>query len=128
MLDFCGGSKPYLLTEMNNNLGAITRVQYSSSTKYFLEDETGQNKWATHLSFPVHVLEKTEVIDIVSRTKLVTTYKYHHGYFDGYEREFRGFGRVDQFDTEEFTVFANAGYIMAQLNLTIRIEHFICPL
>src|SRR5262249_43930267 len=27
---------------------------------------------------------------------------YHHGYFDGYEREFRGFGMVEQFDTEAF--------------------------
>ena len=29
-------------------------------------------------------------------------YAYHHGYFDGKEREFRGFGMVEQFDTEEF--------------------------
>ena len=27
---------------------------------------------------------------------------YHHGYFDGYEREFRGFGLVEQWDTEEY--------------------------
>ena len=62
----------------------------------------------TSLPFPVHVLEKTEVIDHVSRTKLVTTYKYHHGYYDGREREFRGFGRVDQFDTEFFGDFAGS--------------------
>lgn len=38
----------------------------------------------------------------------LTTYKYHHGYYDGREREFRGFGRVDRYDTEEFETFANA--------------------
>ena len=54
----------------------------------------------TNLPFPVQVLEKTEVIDHISKTKLVTTYKYHHGYYDGREREFRGFGRVDQCDTD----------------------------
>ena len=27
--------------------------------------------------------------------------RYHHGYFDGVEREFRGFGLVEQLDTEE---------------------------
>src|SRR5262249_27208403 len=27
-------------------------------------------------------------------------YAYHHGHYDGDEREFRGFGRVDQADTE----------------------------
>ena len=105
VLDFCGGRKPYLLVEMDNNLGATTRVQYAPSTKFYLEDEANGRPWATKLPFPVQVVEKSEVIDHISQTKLVTTYKYHHGYFDGREREFRGFGRVDQFDTEVFEEF-----------------------
>ena len=36
----------------------------------------------------------------ISGGKLTTEYRYHHGYWDGAEREFRGFGRVDQLDTE----------------------------
>ena len=104
-LDFCGGVKPYILTEMSNNMGATTRVQYAPSTKYLLEDEANGTPWVTKLPFPVQVVDKVEVIDHISKTKLVTTYKYHHGYFDGREREFRGFGRVDQFDTETFEDF-----------------------
>jgi RHS repeat-associated protein len=104
-LDFCGGVKPYLLVESNNNLGATTRVQYASSTKFYLEDKARGLPWVTTLPFPVHVVEKTEVIDHIGQTKLVTTYRYHHGYFDGREREFRGFGCVDQWDTESFEVF-----------------------
>ena len=38
-LDFTGGIKPYLLTEMNNNMGALTKVAYRSSIQYYLEDE-----------------------------------------------------------------------------------------
>jgi hypothetical protein len=38
-LDFCGGVKPYVLTEMSNNMGATTKVRYAPSTKYFLEDQ-----------------------------------------------------------------------------------------
>jgi hypothetical protein len=79
VLDFCGGVKPYLLVEMSNNMGATTRVRYASSTKYFLEDEVNGNPWATKLPFPVHVVDKVEVIDHISKTKLVTRYKYHHG-------------------------------------------------
>ena len=108
-LDFCGGVKPYVLTEMSNNMGATTRVSYAPSTKYFLEDQANGTPWVTKLPFPVQVVEKVEVIDHVSKTKLVTTYKYHHGYFDGREREFRGFGRVDQFDTETFEDFTGKG-------------------
>jgi hypothetical protein len=105
VLDFCGGVKPYLLTEMSNNMGATTRVRYGSSTQHCLEDETNGKAWVTKLPFPVQVVDKVEVIDHISKTKLVTTYKYHHGYFDGREREFRGFGRVDQFDSEIFDDF-----------------------
>jgi len=62
----------------------------------------------------VQVLEKSEVIDHISKTKLVTRYKYHHGYYDGREREFRGFGRVDQFDTEVFDDFAGSSLHQGQ--------------
>lgn len=37
----------------------------------------------------------------ISHNRFVTRYAYHHGYFDGEEREFRGFGMVEQWDTEE---------------------------
>jgi len=108
-LDFCGGVKPYVLTEMDNNLGATTRVAYAPSTKFYLEDLASGEPWVTALPFPVHVVEKVEVINHIGKTKLVTTYKYHHGYYDGHEREFRGFGRVDQFDTEVFEDFSGSG-------------------
>jgi hypothetical protein len=108
-LDFCGGVKPYVLTTMENNMGSTTRVSYAPSTRYFLEDQANGTPWITKLPFPVQVVDKVEVIDHVSQTKLVTTYKYHHGYFDGREREFRGFARVDQFDTETFEDFTQSG-------------------
>jgi len=108
-LDFCGGTKPYVLKEMSNNRGATTKVSYAPSTRYFLEDQANGSPWITSLPFPVQVVDKVEVIDHISKTKLVTTYKYHHGYFDGREREFRGFGRVDQFDSESFEDFMQSG-------------------
>jgi len=106
VLDFCGQKKPYLMTSMENNLGASTKVEYASSTKFYLQDVADKNFWATPLPFPVQVVEKTESIDAVSNTKLVSCYKYHHGFYDGQEREFRGFGRVDQIDTEFFSDFS----------------------
>lgn len=111
VLDFCGGIKPHLLIEMSNNMGATTRAQYAPSTKFYLEDRENGTPWVTALPFPVQLLEKTEVIDHISKTKLVTTYKYHHGYYDGREREFRGFGRVDQYNTEEFETFSGASLL-----------------
>jgi len=63
---------------MANNLGATTKVRYASSTKFYLEDVAQKRFWATPLPFPVQVVEKTESIDHISKTKLVSCYKYHH--------------------------------------------------
>jgi RHS repeat-associated protein len=105
-LDFCGGVKPYLLVVVDNGLGAITRTTYVPSTLFALDDAAAGTPWCTALPFPVHVVAKVETIDLVSRCRHTTSYTYHHGFFDGHEREFRGFGRVEQLDTEVFGDFA----------------------
>ncbi|MEV6596687.1 SpvB/TcaC N-terminal domain-containing protein [Actinoplanes sp. NPDC051346] len=101
-IDVMSGAKPHLLVEVHNNLGAETRIRYAPSTRFFLADRARGDPWVTRLPFPVHVVERIETVDRISRNRFVTSYSYHHGYFDGEEREFRGFGRVDQRDTEEY--------------------------
>ncbi|MEP0883709.1 FG-GAP-like repeat-containing protein [Trichocoleus sp. ST-U3] len=100
-IDLMGGQKPHLLIKTVNNLGAETVVQYAPSTKFYLQDKLAGQPWITKLPFPVHVVERVETYDRISRNRFVTRYAYHHGYFDGVEREFRGFGMVEQWDTEE---------------------------
>ena len=113
-VDLMGGSKPHLMTGVRNNLGAETRVTYAPSTRFYVADETAGAPWVTRLPFPVQVVERIETIDWIGRNRLVTRYAYHHGYFDGYEREFRGFGMVEQWDTEEFrtdTAFDDGDFV-----------------
>src|SRR5262249_12918074 len=120
-VDLMGGQKPHLLVWTRNNLGGETEVQYAPSTKFYLLDERAGTPWVTRLPFPVHVVERVAVKDIWRRTTFSTTYSYHHGYFDGFEREFRGFGRVDQIDVEDHGKFsagnANSPYITDQNEL-----------
>lgn len=101
-VNLMGGQKPHLLVKTVNNLGAETRVRYAASTKFYLQDKRNGKPWITRLPFPVHVVEYVETYDHISRNRFVTRYGYHHGYFDGEEREFRGFGMVEQWDTEEY--------------------------
>ncbi len=109
-LDFTGGVKPYLMNEMDNHMGSLTRVGYTSSIQFYLEDEQRpETRWKTNLPFPVQVVSRVEAIDRISRGKLTTEYKYHHGYWDGAEREFRGFGRVEQCDSEVFNDYNRSG-------------------
>ncbi len=107
-VDLMGGLKPHLMIGSRNNLGAETRVQYAASTKFYLEDKAAGRPWVTLLPFPVHVVERTETYDHISRNRFVTRYGYHHGYFDGIEREFHGFGMVEQMDTEEFAALSQS--------------------
>lgn len=101
--------KPYLLIKIDNNLGAVTDIYYASSTKFYLEDKKAGKPWATRLPFPVQVVEKTVSTDEISGSRLTRAYKYHDGYFDPVEREFRGFGFVESWDTESFDEYKKNG-------------------
>ncbi|MEJ2608114.1 MAG: SpvB/TcaC N-terminal domain-containing protein, partial [Anaerolineales bacterium] len=116
-LDLMGGKKPNLLVKIYNNMGAETRIGYAASTKFYLEDKAAGKPWITKIPFPVHVIESVEVFDHLSRNRFVTRYAYHHGYFDGEDREFRGFGMVEQWDTEEYATLAESDAFPAGDNI-----------
>jgi hypothetical protein len=101
-VDLMDGNKPHLLVKIVNNMGAETHVHYVPSTRFYLQDKQASKPWLTRLPFPVHVVDRVETFDRISRNHFTTRYAYHHGHFDGLEREFRGFGMVEQWDTEEF--------------------------
>lgn len=114
-------AKPHLLTGINNNLGATTEIQYTPSTQFYIQDKLAGNPWITRLPFPVHCVSKVIVRDKWRGTEFSATYSYHHGYFDGTERDFRGFGRVEQVDIENYGKFAQGNkaspYITDDQNL-----------
>lgn len=97
-LDFNGGLKPYLLRSIANGLGARTSIQYEPSTSFFVRDMKAELPWATKLPFPVSCVSRVELSDEISGGRVVSEYRYHHGCWDGVDREFRGFARVDQWD------------------------------
>jgi RHS repeat-associated protein len=100
-LDLMCGRKPHLLERVVNNAGSEKRIEYASSTEFYLADQAAGTPWVTRLPFTVHVVKRVETYDEVSRNRFVSRYTYHHGFYDGLEREFRGFGRVDRLDTED---------------------------
>ncbi|GII61303.1 hypothetical protein Skr01_13880 [Sphaerisporangium krabiense] len=108
-LDLTGGVKPHLLTRVRNNLGAETLLTYASSTRFGLADRAAGRPWRTRLPFPVHVVERVEVRDLITRTRRVSRYVYHDGRYDGEEREFTGFGMVEQYDDETFPTPSGPG-------------------
>lgn len=116
-VDLMGGTKPHLLTRTSNNLGSETRIHYAPSTKFYLQDRINGKPWLTKLPFAVHVVEKVETFDHISRNRFATRYAYHHGHFDGVEREFRGFGFVEQWDTENIAALNHSDHFPSGENI-----------
>jgi len=108
-IDLMNSKKPHIMISYRNNLGKEVYLEYTASTKFYIEDKLAGNPWITKLHFPVHCISKTETRDMVSGFRFVSSYKYHHGYYDHPEREFRGFGMVEQTDSEHFENWAKAG-------------------
>jgi len=127
-LDFTDNNKPYVLEEMNNNMGSLTRVEYGSSVYHYLRDQKNpKTRWQTELPFPVQVVNRVEVLDLLSGGKLATEYRYHNGYWDGAEREFRGFARVDTVDTETFEQFNAQGLFEGEEHNVVTSEQYSPP-
>jgi RHS repeat-associated protein len=103
-VDLTAGRKPHLLVCVRNNVGSETTLEYASSTEFYLADKRTGRPWATRLPFPVHVVRRIEVHDLVSHHRYATMRSYHHGCFDSVEREFRGFGCIEQIDADDITL------------------------
>lgn len=108
-IDLMNSKKPHVMIKQINNMGKETTVEYRSSTWYYLKDKQAGKPWITTLPFPVQVVAKTIIEDQVTDVRFTSQYSYHHGYYDHPEREFRGFGMVEQLDTEAFEVFKKSG-------------------
>ncbi|KAG0092338.1 hypothetical protein BGZ92_010126, partial [Podila epicladia] len=108
--DFSQGHKPYLLTSINNNMGLQVGFTYRSSAQEWLDEKNDlsitlsipDKPAISHLPFPVHVVQKITHLDEITGNTLSQQFTYRNGYYDGQEREFRGFGLVTHIDTELF--------------------------
>ncbi|MEN8250422.1 MAG: SpvB/TcaC N-terminal domain-containing protein, partial [Bacteroidota bacterium] len=105
-IDLMNSKKPHIMVKYVNNMGKEVSLEYTPSTKFYIDDKLAGKPWVTKLHFPVHCISKTETKDAISGYRFVSSYKYHHGYYDHPEREFRGFGMVEQTDTEHFEHWA----------------------
>jgi RHS repeat-associated protein len=105
-IDLMNGKKPHLMAGYKNNLGKEVSLEYAPSTRFYVEDKLAGRPWVTKLHFPVHCIVKSETRDRVSGCRFVSSYKYHHGYYDHAEKEFRGFGMIAQTDSEHFENWA----------------------
>jgi len=105
---------PRLLLSVDNSLGQQTTFTYSSSATHYLRDVASGRDWSTRLPNHHPVVDERVVLDQIGNTSAVQRFEYHDGFYDGREREQRGFGQVDNYDAEALGGDAIAGL------------HFVC--
>ncbi|MFL5739893.1 MAG: SpvB/TcaC N-terminal domain-containing protein [Flavisolibacter sp.] len=108
-IDLMRSKKPHLLNFFKNNFGKEIRLTYTASTRFYLDDKAAGTPWITKLHFPVHCISNVLIEDKITGHQFSSSYVYHHGYFDHPEKEFRGFGMVEQTDTENFENWSKGG-------------------
>lgn len=107
-LCYLSTEKPYLLNNINNNMGGRHLLHYRSSAQFWLDEKaqavaTGAPTPFCYLPFPLHLLQRKEIIDDITGNHLVSDIRYRHGAWDGQEGEFRGFGFIEINDTDTLT-------------------------
>ncbi|MGO4331147.1 toxin TcdB middle/N-terminal domain-containing protein [Cupriavidus sp. 2TAF22] len=102
-LDLGGDEKPYLLSAIDNGLGKHTRIRYSSSSQFAARDRAEGHPWNTFLPFPVQVVAEVRQEDPLAGLSTWQEIRYHEGVYDGRERRFAGFGRVELVDHGDAT-------------------------
>ncbi|MFM0336014.1 SpvB/TcaC N-terminal domain-containing protein [Paraburkholderia fungorum] len=99
------GAKPYLLNNINSNMGAHTEVTYRSSAQEWLDQKkecaSSGGAAVSQLPFPVHLVCTSTNTDEITGNVLSQSYRYRGGVYDGCEQEFRGFGYVEAQDTNK---------------------------
>jgi Salmonella virulence plasmid 65kDa B protein/Insecticide toxin TcdB middle/C-terminal region/Insecticide toxin TcdB middle/N-terminal region len=92
--------RPRLLLQVDDSLGRVTTLTYSSSSTHYIRDMQSGRGWITHMPGHHPVVDQREVADNIAKTGSLRRFEYHDGFYDGHERELRGFGQVDIYDSD----------------------------
>lgn len=97
-------TRPYLLSATNNNMGCSTTLAYRSSAQFWLDEKAqraAQDQPLTcYLPLALPLVARQQQLDEITGNRLTQCFSYFDGDYDSYHREFRGFGRLYQLDSE----------------------------
>jgi RHS repeat-associated protein len=84
-------TRPNQLARIANSLGMVTNISYSTSVQEMARD----GDWAFTLPHPMQVVSEVTRSDSATGIDQVTRYRYRDGFYDGEEKQFRGFAGVE---------------------------------
>ena len=86
--------RPNLMTRITNGIGSVTDITYTTAAVEMARDG-GVGAWRFKLPSPMNIVKRLDKFDLLTNLHEVTEYSYHDGFYDGEEKQFRGFERVE---------------------------------
>ena len=101
-LDFVAGQKPGLLQIADNGIGLRSYIRYKPAVVDQVAAEQGGNPWTSVSPVPMWVV--SGIVDDIGldfnqdgeSDRYAMTFRYRDAYYDGFEKQFRGFRFVQQ--------------------------------
>ena len=93
--------RPNLLTRIDNGIGFVQRITYTTAAEEAARARDAGQPWTHHLQIPmqmVHTIDRFVTLtgsDDGSGLHEITEHLYRDGFYDGIEKQFRGFERVE---------------------------------
>lgn len=99
--------RPNLISRIDNGIGAVQRVSYGTSINEQRRDAEASQPWANKVPNPMIVVTAMETFVTLTGSDMGgaaapsglrerLSLRYHSGYYDGVEKQFRGYEGVDR--------------------------------
>lgn len=87
--------RPNLLARIENGLGMVIDVSYGTTVEHMARDG-GPGAWDYRIPFPMIVVDQLDEWDRLTNVHQIVEYAYHNGFYDGVEKQFRGYEEVTE--------------------------------
>ena len=120
--------RPNLLSRIENGIGSVQKIEYTTSAIQEATAREEGNPWTSSLSIPMNIVGSTDTYvtltgdDDGSGLHERVDYSYRDGFYDGVEKQFRGFSRV--MITQQRSDAQEEGTRVMEFNLGQEKPHF----
>jgi RHS repeat-associated protein len=110
--------KPNLLARVENGIGMVQAISYGTSLAELARD----NSWAYKLNYAMNVVKKVDQWVTLTGTDSgglhqLVEFAYHDGFYDGAEKQFRGFSTVEQSEKADALDSQQPGFKVASYDV-----------
>jgi RHS repeat-associated protein len=89
--------RPHLLTRIENGLSKVTEIAYTTSLEHLFAAARAGAPWKYQIPFPMTLVDRLVEYDRLTPVESydITHYRYRDGFYDGQEKQYRGYARVE---------------------------------